>query len=74
MILMTEKRKNDKRFCIDYDRILDSIGDDYLLCMIGNLNEWAGDRVRENVTGVFGVAGNNKNGKRVADFFAGKEM
>ena len=39
--------------------------------MIEDLNEWIGeDRVRAGITGIFVVPGENKNGKRVMDFFA----
>ena len=37
--------------------------------MLGDLNGWAGDRLREGITGGFGVPGEN-NGRRVIDFCA----
>ena len=38
--------------------------------MLGDLNEWVGDRLRMDITGEFGVPGENDNGRRVIDLFA----
>ena len=52
------------------NRILDSIGSEYRLCILGDLNGWIGDRRRAGITGAFGVLGENDNGKRVVEFCA----
>ena len=46
------------------DRILDR------LCILGDLNGWIGDRVKAGITSVFGVQGENYNGRRVVEFCA----
>ena len=38
------------------------------LCVLGDLNEWIGDRVRADITGAFGVPGENGNGRGVVEF------
>ena len=49
-------------------RILDSIGNGYRLCILGDLNRWIEDRTRATITGDFGVPGENDNGRRVGEF------
>ena len=44
---------------------LDSVGNGYRLCILGNLNGWLGDRTRTGITIAFGVSGENDNGRRV---------
>ena len=39
------------------DRTLDSVGNGYKLCILGDLNGWIGDRTRASITGAFGVPG-----------------
>ena len=39
----------------DMDRTLDSVGNRYRLCILGDLNGWIGDRTRAGITGAFGV-------------------
>ena len=34
---------------------------------MGNLHGWIGDRVSEDITGAFGVATENENGRKVVD-------
>ena len=36
--------------------------------MLGNLNGCVGDQVMVNITGAFGVPGENDNGRRVVNF------
>ena len=50
------------------DKILDSVGDGYRLCILRNLNGWIGDRTRAGVTSAFGVPGENDNYRRIVDF------
>ena len=52
------------------DRTLDSVGNGYRLCILGDLNGWTGDRTRASITGVFGVPEENDNGRRVVEFRA----
>ena len=52
------------------DRILDSIGNGYRLCIVGDLNRWIGDWTRAALTDAFGVPGENDNGRRVVEFCA----
>ena len=53
-----EKRN---RFCYNMDSILDSIGNGYKLCILGDLNSGIGDRT--SITGSFGVPEENDNGR-----------
>ena len=57
-----------ERFWNDIDRTLDSIRNEYRLCILGDLNGWIGDRKRVGITSAFGVPGENDNGKRVVKF------
>ena len=45
------------------DRTLDSVGNEYRLCILGDLNGWTGDRTRAGITGAFIVPGENDNGR-----------
>ena len=56
------------RFSNVMDRTLDSVGIGYIMCILGDLNEWIGDRTRANITGAFGILGENNNGRRVVEF------
>ena len=38
-------------------RILDSVGNGYKLCILGDLNRWIGDQTRAGIAGAFGVLG-----------------
>ena len=49
---------------------MDRVGNQYILCVLGYLNGWIGDRVRAGITGAYGVPGENKNGRRVVEFCA----
>ena len=51
---------------------MDGVGNGYRLCVLGNLNGWIGDRVRASITGTFGAPGENKDGRRVVEFYAEK--
>ena len=56
------------RFWNDRERTLDNVGNEYRFCILGYLNGWIGDRTRGDITGAFGVPGENDNGKRVVEF------
>ena len=66
MAPMKEMRKKD--------RILESVGNGYRLCILGDLNGWIGDRTRAGITGVFGVPGENDNGRTMVEFCAEKGL
>ena len=51
-------------------RIANRVGNGHRLCMLGDLNRWIRDRVRGNITGAFGVPGENDNGRRMDEFCA----
>ena len=52
----------------DMDRTLDSLGNGYRSCILGDLNGWIGDRTRAGITGAKGVSGEFDNGRRVVEF------
>ena len=52
------------------DRTVNRVGNRYRLYVLGDLNGWIGDRVRADITGAFGVPGENENGRRVVEFCA----
>ena len=54
-----------ERFWNDMDRTLNSVGNRYRLCNLGDLNGWIGDRTKAGITGAFGVLVDNDNGRRV---------
>ena len=56
------------RFWNNMDMNLDSVGNGYSLCFLGDLNGWIEDRTRASLTGTFGVPGENDNGRRVVEF------
>ena len=58
-------------FWNDMARTLDSIGNEYRLCI---LNGWIGDRTRACIIGAFGVPGENDNGRKVVKFYAERGM
>ena len=41
----------------DMGRSLDSVGNGYRLCVLGDLNGWIGERTRVGITGAFGFPG-----------------
>ena len=47
---------------------MDSVGNVFRLSILGYLNGWTGDGTIAGVIGVFGVPGENANGKRVVEF------
>ena len=51
------------RFWNDMNRTLDSIGNGYRLCILGDLNGWIEDRTEAGITGAFGVPGEKDNGR-----------
>ena len=56
-----------ERFWNNMDRILDKVWNGYRSCILGDLNGQIGDRMRANITGVYGVPGENENGRRVLE-------
>ena len=54
--------EESERFWNDLDRTLDSVGNDYKLCILGDLNGWIINRARAGITGVLAVPGENDNG------------
>ena len=50
------------------DRTLDSVGNGYRLCNLGDLNGWIGDRTIAGINGASGVPGENDNGRIVLEF------
>ena len=54
-------------FWNDLDRVVDKVDKRYRLCLLGDLNGWAGDRLRVGITIGFEVPGRN-DGKMVIDF------
>ena len=59
---------------MDMDRTLDSVENEYRLCILGDLNGWIGERTRTGITGAFGVPGKNDNGTRVGFFCAKRKL
>ena len=57
-----------KRFWNNLDSTLDSVGNEYRLCILEDLNGWRGDRTRTGITVSFGVPGEDDNGKIVVEF------
>ena len=43
------------------DKTLDSVGNEYRLCILGDLNRWIGDWIRAGITSAFGVPVDNDN-------------
>ena len=41
-----------------------------MLCVLGDINGWVGDRLRVGITGGFRVPGKNDDGRRVIEFCA----
>ena len=54
----------------EIDRTLDSVGNGYRLCILGDLNGWIVGRTRAGIIGAFGVPGENDNGRREVEFCA----
>ena len=52
------------------DRTLDEEGNGYRLFILGILNGCIRDRERADITGAFGVPGENDNGRRGVEFCA----
>ena len=55
----------------DMNRTLDNVGNEYRLCILGDLNGSIGDRTRAGITVTFGVPLENDNGRRVVEFVCG---
>ena len=58
-----ENGQEEDRFWDDMDRILERVGNGYTLCILGDLNEWIGNKIRVSITGAFGFPRENDNGK-----------
>ena len=41
------------RFWNGIDRTLDDVGNVYILCILGDINGWMGDRTRAGITAAF---------------------
>ena len=54
-----------QRLWSDFDGIFDELG---IVRMMRDRNGWTGDRVREDITGAFAVAGENRNRRRLIEF------
>ena len=67
----TEERE---RFWNDLDGIVNRVENEYRLCVVEHLNGCIGYRVRPGITGIYGVLGENENGRRVVEFCAEKGM
>ena len=61
-----EDAEERESFRNDLDRVVDIV--EYR-CVIGNLNGWVGDRVRDGITDGFGVPGENCNRRRGINFY-----
>ena len=61
------KGKERERVWNDLERIVERVGNEYRLCVLGDLNGWTGDGVRTGITGAFRVPGENDNGRRVVE-------
>ena len=53
-----------QRLWSDFDGIFDELG---IVRMMRDRNGWTGDRVREDITGAFAVAGENRNRRRLIE-------
>ena len=62
--------KERNRFWNDKSKTLDSVRNEYRLCILLDLNGWIGDKTSAGITGAFGVPGENDNGRRVVEFCA----
>ena len=49
------------------DRTLDTVGNGYTLCILGDLGGWIRDRTKAGITGAFKVPRENDNGRRVVE-------
>ena len=63
-----------ERFWNEMDRTMGRVGNGHILCVLGDLNGWIGDRVRAGITGAFGVTGENENERKVVEFCAEREL
>ena len=62
----TEKNIEEKeKLWSDLERVVDRLDTEYRLYLLGDLNGWVRDRMRLSITSVFGVTGENGNGRRV---------
>ena len=55
-------------FLDNLNDVLDGVSRRFRLIVLGDLNGWIGDQKRDGITGGFGVAGENENGRKVIDF------
>ena len=63
-----------KGFWSDLERIVNRVGNGYILCVLGDLNGWIGDRMRAGITITFGVPGKNDSGRIAVEFFVERGM
>ena len=59
-----------ERFWNNLNRVLDRLGNGYILCVVGNLNGCVGDRLRTGIIGGLGIQTENDTGSTVVDFCA----
>ena len=51
---------------------MDTVGNGYRWCILGDLKRWIGDRIRAGICGAFGFPGENDNGRRVVEYLRKK--
>ena len=62
------KRREDVR------KVLDRVGNGYILCGMRDLNGWVGGRVRKDIIGVFRLPDKYVNARKVVDVRADREL
>ena len=66
--------KKRERFWNDSDKVLDRVGNGYILCGMRDLNGWVGGRVRKDIIGVFRLPDKYVNARKVVDVRADREL
>ena len=62
------EKEGEERFWNDMENTLDSVGNGYRLCILGDINGWIGDRTTAGITGTFGLPGENDTNRRGVEF------
>ena len=52
-----------KRFRNELGNVLEGVCNGYRLCVKGDLSGWFGNKVKNDVIGIFGVPGQNDSGR-----------
>ena len=60
-VWMAPLRRMAKKGRGSEDKIVHKVDNGYRLCVQADLNEWVENRARVDITGAFGVAGENGN-------------